>query len=72
MNESIEQQIADLDAKILEAINNLNTVQIESAKKKRELFEIGEVVRIAKHNVASMKINKEILVREFWANKRIT
>lgn len=66
----IEQQIADLDSKILEAINNLNTVSIEQAKKKRELFEIAETVRMAKHNVASLKLNKEIAVREYWAQRR--
>lgn len=63
----IEQQIADLDSKILEAINNLNTVSIEQAKKKRELFEIAETVRMAKHNVASLKLNKEMKIREFWS-----
>lgn len=65
----IEQDIADLESKLLVAIDSLNETQLEQARLRRVLFELNESVRQGKHNVARIKLEKEIKTREFWAQR---
>lgn len=70
MNEvSAEQELAEIQNKIVEAEDNLNTVQLEKYRIKKELVELTESERKAKYVLSKLKVQEKIKTREFWKER---
>lgn len=65
----IEQDIADIQKKIIEAEDLLNTVQIKKYELKKELVDVMETIRKGEHNLSKLKMDEKIKIREFWNQK---
>ena len=68
-SDQISVAICDKERAILEASNNLNTVQQRQYQLKKELLEVSELVRMGKHNLSVLRCEKNILEREYWQSK---
>lgn len=65
----IENDIAELQKKILEAEDLLNTIQIKKYELRKELVEVNETIRKGEFNLSKLKIEEKIKIREFWSQK---
>lgn len=65
----LSQAIGDKDNEILTAQSNLNVVQAEQFKLKKDLVEMTENVRKAKYNLARLRVERQIAERQFWASR---
>lgn len=65
----IEQDIADIQTKILAQEDILNTVSIRKYELKKELVEIMEAIRKSEYLLSKLKVEEKMKTREFW-NKR--
>lgn len=65
----IENQLAEIDKKILEAIERVDLVQRRQYELKKELLEISEACRQGKSNLSALRVSKDSLTREYWSYK---
>lgn len=59
-------KLDEKDRAILEAMDNLDTVQKSKHDKEKEIVELTESIRQAKHNLGRLRIEKSGLEREQW------
>ena len=66
-------EIENLRVEKLKEINamreNLNTAQIRKHELERELCEIGEAIRFAKHVLSVKKTEVDVLTSQYWQSK---
>lgn len=65
----VDNQIDEKAKKILEVMEELDTVISEQFRIKRDLLNITESVRQCRHTLQKLREERESLVREFWRNK---
>ncbi len=64
--EEIENQRVETLKKINEVRERINTVAKEKNRLERELVVVSESLREAKHTLAVLRTNADILQSEFW------
>ena len=64
-----EQAIADVQKRLQDAQELLNTVQIRKYELKKELVEIQEACRKAEYTLSCLKLEEKIKTREFWRSR---
>lgn len=66
-----EQELADIQNKIIDAEDNLDMIQGEKYRLKKELVEISENERKARYVLSRLKVQEKIKTREFWNGRKV-
>lgn len=68
-SDELSQEIGEKDNHILAAQGNLNMAQEAQYQLKKQLIELTETVRQGKFNLSRLRVEKQILERQFWASR---
>lgn len=64
--DQINQQIDEIDRDLIRRKDTLNLVEVERHALNKRLVELGEAVRMEKHNISRRVIERRILERAYW------
>jgi hypothetical protein len=68
-SDELSLKLDELSKELQRMKDNLNTVQIAKHEREREIFELTESIRLAKHNIASKNLEIEQCQREYWRSR---
>lgn len=65
----VENEIAELQKKIIEQGDLINAVSVKKFGLRKELIEVNESLRMAEYVLSKLKVTEKIKIREFWNQK---
>lgn len=68
-SDEIETRRVEELKKLNEIRENLNIIQIKKHELEKELVEVSEVIRLARHTMSVVKTNIDVLTSEYWRSK---